>query len=264
MSRVTNKTIPFSVQITPYNFTEIGFHQACENVANKIAALGKQIFIGFSGGADSEYVVRTFNKLNIPFTTLTVVSESNNIEMRYARRLYRKLPNVNKTYLQLTTKEYAQIYVNLVKTFNFPAINIVYGYKASQFAKANNGIFVTGDTLISNQYKINNDNAFSVGFCEWDYYYDLIDSSLTVPFFQYDTTVAYAAVKRFNKMKEAEFKEFLYGDSVIYRPKLKQNYGLKLTEFQNTINKTITTIPMSEQNFTKTEFMQFLEPFKQV
>jgi len=60
-SRLQDSFLEFDVSITNYPYSVVSFETACNNVAKKIQNLNKPIYIGYNGGADSEFVVRLFN-----------------------------------------------------------------------------------------------------------------------------------------------------------------------------------------------------------
>ena len=105
-SRLQDSFLEFDVSITNYPYSVVSFETACNNVAKKIQNLNKPIYIGYSGGADSEFVVRLFNTLNIPFTSITVKGPGNFYEYEYASYLYKELPEINKHIIEISERDY--------------------------------------------------------------------------------------------------------------------------------------------------------------
>lgn len=220
-SRLQDPFLPFDVTITNYPYDVVSFETASINVAKKIQNMNKPIYVGYSGGADSEYVVRLFNTLKIPFTSITVKGPGNFYEFEYAANLYRELPEVNKHIIEISERDYVVDYVHVTKKMNFSAPNFIPSYVAAKYAKSQNGIYITGDNVLDVGYA--ETNLMLVGFCEWDYYYDaLIDDALTIPFFQYDLPIVRAVVDKMDTSELSTFKNMLYKTS--FRPKLYGHY----------------------------------------
>jgi len=62
----------FTVKLHPYVFDEMTFMDAAAYTARLIQSQHSDLHIGLSGGADSEFIVRLFHMLNIPFTVVHV------------------------------------------------------------------------------------------------------------------------------------------------------------------------------------------------
>jgi hypothetical protein len=233
-SRLQDSFLEFDVSITNYPYSVVSFETACNNVAKKIQNLNKPIYIGYSGGADSEFVVRLFNTLNIPFTSITVKGPGNFYEYEYASYLYKELPEINKHIIEISERDYVTNYVYVTKKMNFSAPNFIPSYVAAKYAKSQNGIYITGDNVLDVGYAEN--NLMLVGFCEWDYYYDaLIDENLAIPFFQYDLPIVRSVVDKMNISELSFFKNTLYQTS--FRPKLYGHY--KNEKIRNLINRMV-------------------------
>ena len=223
-SRLQDSFLPFDVTITKYSYDVVSFETASINIARKIQNMNKPIYVGYSGGADSEYVVKLFNTLKIPFTSITVKGPGNFYEFEYAANLYRELPEVNKHIIEISERDYVINYIHVTKNMNFSAPNFILSYVAAKYAKSQNGIYITGDNILDVGYDEN--NMMLVGFCEWDYYYDaLIDDALTLPFFQYDLPIVKAVIDKMDTSELSTFKSKLYKTS--FRPKLYSHYKNK-------------------------------------
>jgi hypothetical protein len=233
--RLTNKNLDFDVTITPYPFTKMKFIQACEATAMKIAAMGKPIYVAFSGGADSEYVIRLFKSLNIPFTALTVKTPGNDYELMYTDLVYEEFPDIQKSYIDISQpKIFIKKYLDLLKTTKVKAINSIALIECAKYAKENGGIVVSADHLGDVGYN-KSTGIMLAGFSEWDYYADIVvDDNILVPFFQYDLSIVDSMVNLFDKSTSEKFKSNLY--QTIFRPKFRQHFGRNINNVLVRVN----------------------------
>lgn len=249
-----------NVQITNYPYTKKSFIDASKDVCFKIADMNKPIYVAYSGGMDSEFVISQFKKYNIPFTAITTLVKGNLTELQYARHYYKKNPEIIKIVLRdiLDQKVFFTKFYNLVKTFNCPAVNAVQILHTAEYVKAQNGIMVIGDHLIGSTHNPN-DNIMLVGTSEWDHYYDNIDEKLVVPFFYYDLPITQSFVSQFNTMEHDEFKEYMY-DGIPYRPKMVPDYRkfVETNKIYNDIISTIVPKTSYEVTYTKEQFLTLI------
>ena len=61
---------------------KMNFHEASDYTAKNINDIGLPIYISYSGGLDSEYVVETFLRNKIPFNVIVVDSGGNKEEIK--------------------------------------------------------------------------------------------------------------------------------------------------------------------------------------
>jgi hypothetical protein len=255
--RITNKSLDFSVVITPYPFEKKSFASASEATALKIAALGKPIYIAFSGGADSEYVVRLFKKLNIPFTALTVKTPGNQYELFYADLLYDSNPDIQKIYIDFDSKSYLKKYLQTIKITKVNAIHSIPLIECARYAKNNGGIVISGDYLGDCGYN-KTTGIMLAGFSEWDFYTDIfVDENVLVPFFHYDLSIVESMVSLFDKSKTEVFKSNLY--KTVVRPKFKYHLGNNFGNVIEKINAKIKNSPKSQVIFPKKQFLELIE-----
>lgn len=249
-----------NVQITNYPYTKKSFLDASRDVCFKIAAMNKPIYVAYSGGMDSEFVISQFKKYNIPFTAITTLIKGNWIELQYAKHYYKKNPDIQKVILHdiVDYKVFFTKFYELVKKFNCPAVNAVQILHSAEYVKAQNGIIVIGDHLMGSNYN-SSDNIMLIGTSDWDHYYDSISEQLVVPFFYYDLPITQSFVSQFNTMEASEFKKFMY-DGISYRPKMVPDYS-KLVETSKVYNDIVSTIvPKTsyEVTYTKEQFLTMI------
>lgn len=256
--RLTKNKSDFAVNIKPYAYTKTDFKNACISVANKIAALNRPIYIAFSGGADSENVVRVFKQLNIPFKAITVKTNGNRYELMYADLLYKQFSDINKVYIDFTKKfEYIKKLMLITKTMKCLAENSVSLILAAEYVKKqnDNGILLSGDHLFDCGYDPATKIMFS-GFSEWDFYADvLVDDNILIPFYLYDLNIVNSMVEMSDKMTTEEYKQMMYG--TIFRPKFSYRFGPKVEELYIKVrNKLIPS--KSQVIYKKSEFLKII------
>lgn len=252
--KAINNDLDLIATFNPYSYTKTSFDMACKNVCDKIVALDKPIYVGFSGGIDSEFVVRTFIKHNIPFTAVSVNTGTNRYEWLYIQKLFREYPNLTKILLDVSEpKAFFQKLINICKAFNTPALGSIGSIEAAQYVKSQNGIFVIAEHFISTKY--DNSGIIMVETSEWDHYYDvLVDDNLVIPFFMYDLPIVESYVSQFNNEKIGFFKSDLY--SLPFRPKFYHNFENK--NMLNVYNAIVSKLrPTGNKSFvmTKEEFL---------
>jgi hypothetical protein len=91
---------------------------AATNVAKELQNLDKKIFVSFSGGYDSEFIVRKLHSLGIEFTPIIVFLETHSSEREYAYKTLREL-KIKAKILKLSNYEYISLYAKHIhKKFN--------------------------------------------------------------------------------------------------------------------------------------------------
>ena len=88
--RINNKNSNFNTTIEVKNYRPISFEQASQEVCEKLYSINNNIYIGLSGGLDSEYVFKKFHSLKIPFTPVIVYGSCYKYESDYAFQICKK------------------------------------------------------------------------------------------------------------------------------------------------------------------------------
>ncbi len=143
--RITNKRINFKVGLNPYKMTKPwSFYGAALFTANLLANTNDRIFIAYSGGLDSQFVVNMFHENKIPFTPILVKTTGNEQELQYAFD-HCKYLNVEPTVLTLSNEEHISLWYNMVfKTHGLKGMYTSPSLKAALFADEQGGVLVEG------------------------------------------------------------------------------------------------------------------------
>jgi hypothetical protein len=236
--RLTNKTADFFVKYKVSNITHNGFLQECKNVCEDIKNTYKKIYVAFSGGLDSEFVMKCFGKSATP---IIVDTPGNKLESSYAY-YFCKVNKITPVVIKKTEKEMLNAYYELIfKNFNGIGYDATSSYFAGKYAVENGGVAVLAD-----------EGYFSVN--EWDYYNDvLIGEGSNLQFLVWTPELTKAMQEEWIIFKKEnnlntletignyddchqEFKCKLYG--IAYRPKMVYNYSQNYKFLLNKIHKS--------------------------
>lgn len=102
-----NKTYDFKVTINtfPVNYTSL--EDACIKRAKKIYCDHKRLYLSYSGGLDSEYVLKIFNKAGVPIIPVIISTEFNKEEVEYAIK-YCKNNNIDYRLIELPAEKFIE------------------------------------------------------------------------------------------------------------------------------------------------------------
>lgn len=227
--RLINHNENFEVYIKKSNFEKVCFEVAADNVAKSIAH--EKIFVAFSGGYDSEFIVRRLHKLGINFVPVIVELEGLEYERAFAYKALREL-KIEAKIIKLSITDFLKIYYEKIyKTINgtsWPSTH----YVACEYATNEGGLFVDGghilgdgDDLISN---------FNYYLPEWDFYsYVLFPNTKICNFFIHTPQIAYSTLNVVNDsdITWSDYKERVF--NLRFRPKVRpqDSYEPKLKKF---------------------------------
>jgi hypothetical protein len=220
--KIKNHNLNFEVHYDVFNITHEGFLKECEKTCDDIKKTYEKIYVAFSGGMDSEFVMKCFGNSAIP---IIVDTPGNKLEVSYAYH-YCKINNITPIVIKKTEAEMLKIfYDEIVKKLNGDASDSVATYIAGKYAVDNGGVLVTGEHAY--------DHVF-----DYDFYNDaLIDDKSTLYFFMWTPQLVKAMRDEREKFDDnQEFKYSVY--DVPFRPKLKYNYSIK---YQSTLIKLLSS-----------------------
>ena len=255
---MTDKESVNEVILNPYQFKEMDFHSAADFTALKIAEKYNNIFLSFSGGADSDYVFQCLIRNNIEFTPILVQTSGNRTELEYAFhscRKYNKEPVVLKLEDHELLKLFQQKVIIQLKGRGLCAIP---GMIACQYAKDHNGILIMGEHMID----YDDSNHIFTGINEWDFYNEVfVGEEYTVPFFNYTVELFYSMVKRIEPMPISEWKNKLY--NISFRPIIDYQFDYKFqTIYRNLMSKMDNNISPKFKLDSKEELLSKLDKYK--
>ena len=194
------------------SFQEAVYYNCCK-IAEDFK--GRALYVALSGGADSEFIARTFKRYYIPFTPIIVETPANNIELQYAFRLVREL-KINPIVISLKDTDIEEYFMDKIYLrLNSLSINNTYTLLATEKANQLGGIIINGDNLIGDNGKLESD-AF-------EFFADILYKD-NVGFYNYTQELAYAMVNEVRRGESPpDFKSRVYRTS--WRPKFIPQYS---------------------------------------
>ena len=223
--RIKNPAVDYNIKLNIQKFKYLCFHEAAEQVALKIANLYDKIYIGYSGGIDSEYVVSCFHRLKIPFKAIITKCSGGEEESEYAIN-FCKRKNIILEHLICKDSDLLEIFYNdIYKKLNGIGTETMPIIFASKYAKNNNGIFITGTNILGDGNEIVDETQCWLG--EWDNYIPILipDTAHTISFFNYTTQLLYSMIdgKISSDQTYENYKSVLY--DLEKRPKIHYTYN---------------------------------------
>jgi hypothetical protein len=82
--RTPENLCDFSITINPYPFVADSFENNSKRVAREICEKNEKVYVLYSGGIDSEYVLKVFLEEKLPVIPVLVVTPYNKLELEYA------------------------------------------------------------------------------------------------------------------------------------------------------------------------------------
>jgi hypothetical protein len=215
--RLTNPNTDFNHTIKVDMFDDITFDEASTEVCYKLQAINPNIFLGLSGGLDSEYVFRKLHSLEIPFTSVIVQCPCYTKETQIAFNLCKEY-GVEPVVIEISEKEmFLYYHKNIYESFNGIGIGSVASITATEYAKNHNGIFIKSEHTIGDI-----DGKVAIEMNEFDFYCNInYDNSYN--FFMYTPEIVYSLAKCMGNTDSQTFKCAMF--NIPYREKIYPNYS---------------------------------------
>ena len=197
-ARTKDNLCDFEISIKPYNFKKGIFLEEAKRVARDLVYEYDNLYIGYSGGLDSEFVLKTFYEQGLPITPVLIDTPYNNLESEWALK-FCKDRNIKFEVLSFTKNEIIDKLKQKTLTQGFYSllgglpiiicdeVNKIGGKLLTGYGEP----FTTIPGLQPN-HKI----STKLEFCEWDYYLDTYDRSHPSGFFTYDLGLFYSLVEQ--------------------------------------------------------------------
>ena len=229
--RIDNKKSNFSVDFFPYKFTHLSFQEECNITCTMLSKKYSSIFIGLSGGIDSEFLCQIFHRNQIKFTPIITVYEDNSKESFYAFEFCKK-NNLSPIVLELDQIQVAKIIQkDIVEKLNGVGFYSVGAIAAARYAEKSGDVFIEaqhifgdGEELIQN---------FDYYLAEWDFYNTVLVKLDIVPFFLYRLELVASMLKEVNE----EFVNWKNLKSCVFdcpiREKIRPEYGNKIQKLNS-------------------------------
>jgi hypothetical protein len=218
--RWSNPNVDFKASIKRTSFEKVPFDVAVDNVIKDIAS--QKIFVAFSGGYDSEFIIRRLHKLQVDFVPVLIDLEGLEIERLFAYKALREL-KIEAKVIKLSLSDFLSIYYDKIyKTINgtsWPSAQ----YLSCEYVLGEKGLWVDGGHILGDGEDIISQQNYYLP--EWDFYCStLFPTAKICNFFLHTPQIAYAslAAVRDTDLTWADYKERVF--AVRYRPKIKPHY----------------------------------------
>lgn len=248
----------FDAKFNLYEFREKSFDDAVDEACKEISEKYDNLFLAYSGGMDSEFVLRAFHRNGIKITPL-IVCCGNEYENEYA---YETCEELGIEYIKIEVTE--EVFLNwwyscIKKKFNGTGINSVQLLFAAEVATQRKGTLITGEHLLGQGDEIIEEENFSFS-CEWDFYTDHNFKDLNIiPFFLYTPELTYSMFPLEENGFWNDYKSKLY--KIPSRRKITPIYSDDLLYKINTIIKLIPDMKRTKV-WSKTEIVETFNKYK--
>jgi hypothetical protein len=244
---ILNKTF------VPMSFRDESYSLVCD-LANR----HEKVYVGLSGGYDSEYVAQCFIDMQQKFFPIIASYNGNEAERDFAMRFCQK-HKLDPVILKLSNEDLIKIfYHDVLQPFNGSAIYSLGNLAAARYAAMHGTVYVQADNFYSDEGNIKEYNLF-VG--EWEDYASLLHPQLEViQFMKHTPAMAYASLKA-TEVESGEWqtvKARIY--DVSFREKMRPTYDKKVQDFMRAVYFG-RRLPNCRHYFgTKEEFLERLIP----
>lgn len=188
----------FDVIIKPYEFETGIFLDNAKRVAKELSDIHGRLYLGYSGGLDSEFVLKTFHEQGLPITPILIDTPFNQLELAWAYN-YCKENNIKPEILSYSKNEIIDKLKE--KTIDKGFYSLLGGLPLiicdevnKLGAKSITGYGEPFTTIPGKQP--NHKISTRLEFAEWDYYLDVYDNSHVSGFFTYDLGLFHSLIQQ--------------------------------------------------------------------
>lgn len=253
-----NPNLDFEVKFNPYTFEQVEFHKAADQACREISEKYENLFLAYSGGLDSEYVLRAFHRNGIKVTPI-IVCCGNEFENEYAYETCEEL-GIDYINVDVTEDVFFEWYARHIGvTLKGIGVHSTQKLFAAEVAKSKNGALVLGLNVLGDGDDIIDDVAI---MCEWDFYTNTLYEGVDiVPFFLYSQELTYSMIPDEQEIgnKWSNYKAKLYN-----LPRRRKLYPAYSNELEYRINMIKRVIPEHKIvcSWSRQDFFNIFNDFK--
>lgn len=230
--RLNDKLIPFKFGISLHKFKKMNFHEAADYTANEITKKYNNIYLSFSGGADSEYVLRTFARNNIKIIPIIILIDNlDNIEIQNAFNVCEELHITPKIINISESNFFKDFYERSYKKSKIVGIRAYPKIIAADIV--NNGVLLSGDYLID-------DHTPDIQAYDWDFMTDILTDTKCINFYCHNIEIFYSMIS-FDDRGFNYYKYNMYG--LKEREKSKFEFSNSFDEFLHKLIERKNSLP---------------------
>jgi hypothetical protein len=217
--RSSTNLCDFTLTINPHDFAIDTFKNNSIRVANEIYNAHDNVYVMYSGGLDSEYVLKTFLENNLSVTPVMIVTPYNKRELEYSIKFYRQ-NNIMPLVISYEKYEMFDIMTKRAKANGYFSLMCSLHLEICDIISAKGGKLVNGLGEPFTTTSKTDDQEILI--CEWELYLNQYDNSHPGSFFMYDLPLHYSLVNDIVFQNDIQkSKSDLYG--LDNRPKMFWN-----------------------------------------
>jgi hypothetical protein len=217
----------FTMTINPYPFKQDTFKNNSIRVANEICNSHDNVYVMYSGGLDSEYVLSVFLENKLPVTPIMIVTPYNKMELTYAIKFYKK-HNIKPEIVIYEKYEMFQKMIKWAKPRGYYSLMSALNLEICDIVSNKGGKLITGTGEPFTPIRTNTitEQTNIIEFCEWEFYINEYDSTHPGGFYTYDlelhhsmlTDVQYTGdmQKSKSELYGLEYRRKIYWDREFY------------------------------------------------
>lgn len=258
LEKLNDPLVEFDAYIKPYAFSDMSFDEACEFTCNEIYKHHKNLYLALSGGMDSEFILRTFHKYNIPIQPIIVLC-GNEIESKYAFNACDELGVTPIVFTKSEDELFSFFRTHIYDKLGGIGYNCTQMLFTAEYVIQQHGVLITGNHFMGDGYEFSADECYA-SINEWDFYTDAIfKESHNIDFLLYTPEIVYASMPKHN-VTWCEYKAKLF--NVEFRDKIKHSYSDSTREkIMDLLNSLPKRVPY-RKNWSRQDFFNAFESVK--
>jgi hypothetical protein len=194
-NRTSLNLCEFDVTITPYYFKEGTFLDNSKLVAKELSENYENLYLCYSGGSDSEYILKIFLDTRLPIIPVIIDTPYNIKETKIAFE-FCKNAKVKPEVMSYTKNEIVDLMLKKVKSLGlFTLLGAVPLIICDHVNKLNGSLITGSKEVFSYAPPIIPNVSYAIEFAEFDYYLDSYDNRHPSGFFGYDLALFYSMLK---------------------------------------------------------------------
>jgi len=211
--RTANNLCDFTVKFNPHTFQKDTFLGNSIRVAKEVYEQYDNLYLTYSGGIDSEFVLNTFYQLELPITPIIILTPYNMIESQYAFK-YCNERKIRYEVLSYTKEEIlTKMYERTCKRGWFSILGGLPLIACDEVNKVGGKLLTGyGEPFATTENIDSSPLGTNLELCEWDFYLDAYDSSHPSGFFTYDIGMFHSLMNGIEYGKPTQQAKYeLYG-----------------------------------------------------
>jgi hypothetical protein len=216
--RLNDHKSDFDIDLRASSYRKISFEDATREACEKLHSVNPKIYIGLSGGIDSEYVFRKFHSLGLHHEAVIVYSPCYDSECSIAFKLCSEY-GIKPTILNITESDIvSRSKLEIKDKLNSFGIGGVPALVMAEYARDMGGIYIKAEHMVGDI-----EDKVAVEVNEWDFYNDVLYPETTYDFFMYTPEIVHSMVNAMGNTDSQNFKCNLY--NIPYREKIFADFN---------------------------------------